>query len=201
MDIKHKETNNSLIDESSSIGKIFSHITNKTCFGTITAFSDKYTLQQNLKRNTKLESDIYYLRFCFNKFRGYFIENNGQDPAVEEVLIVYSMPDRQKELNDFLKSACRYYDQDAILLAAGGEASLWHKDGTEENLGSFHIDPAELRQAYSAIKGKPFRFGDPRCAGQDESSSLNECLAECVPSVCSTTIHLQVHRFYGILTG
>ena len=43
------------------------------------------------------------------------------------------------------------------------------------------MNPAELGQVYSVIKGKTFRFGNPYYAEQDKDYSTNECLLESVP--------------------
>lgn len=154
-----------------SLGRLFQHITNKTAFGVITAFRGENTLKENRKRNEKLEADIKSLRFGFNKVKGYYVEG-GKNPVAEESYIVYSAPGRDKELFDFLKSACKEFDQDSILLVTDGEASLYFRNGDELNLGAFHPNPSELGQAYSKLKGKPFRFGDPYY----EEEPVNECV-------------------------
>ncbi len=153
-------------------GRMFSHITNSTCFGTITAFRDEYSLQQNHERNKELEGQLRRLRFGFNKIEGFFVDNDGQNPVVEEIFIVFSTHIRKDELKNFLRSACRHYDQDATIFVADGKVSSWHKNGEEKEMDAFQLNPKGFRQAYSSLKGKPFHFGYPYFAKQNAFFSV-----------------------------
>ena len=143
-----------------SIGRIFQHVQNKDCFGIITAFRGSNTLKENQRRNEKLEQEIKRLRFGYNKVKGYYVEN-GKEPVIEESFIVYSSSDRDEELINFLKSACKEFEQECFLLVLDGVAELWDSKGSIQTIGDFHPTPSTLGSMYSRIKNKPFRFGDP----------------------------------------
>ncbi len=125
MAIISNNTNNDSINKANNDG-IPNCIDDNYCFGRITAFRDEYSLQQNFERNMRLESHIRRLRFGFKRIAGSF---DGGSQAENEFYIVFSMPDRQEELRNFLKSACLYFNQDDFLFVADGKTSIWHQNG------------------------------------------------------------------------
>ncbi len=140
-------------------------VADHTCFGKLTAFVDEYGVLKNRERNKELRQHIQALRFGFTEGEGMSIEKeefgsaegmpideDGKVRVADDVFIVFTTADREEELKNFCKSACRYYGQKNIMLTINNETYFWEANGEETKQDGFCPDYAPHVANYLAHK-------------------------------------------------
>lgn len=164
--------------QESSLSRIKKH-TEEHDTGTITAFryardcgkGEKYTKDENLKRNKSLLAKLQAKRYGVTSIKGSYIENYGTDTAREvgeNVFFVVDLNDTGELLKD-LKKLGLEFDQDSILyIPKGGERSELHGTNHCENgfPGFGKIKKYSQRvlgdtgKFFSRVNGRPFVFNE-----------------------------------------
>lgn len=153
----------------SSLSRLWKHHIEHPC-GTISAFRNEYTKQENLERTEQLRLRIGVCGYAFTKIQGKYIETNddGAKKNVSEIsFIVYDLFDQEDSLLDDLLRWGEFFNQDSITFARAGEDFYLY--GTTKRLGA---DPKYHQKrrlgafkggkigdfGFSSIRGRPFVF-------------------------------------------
>jgi hypothetical protein len=106
----------SLYVKESGLNRLVTKIMNHDC-GTITAFREIYSLEDNKKRNKSLMAKLMSNRYHLTKVEGSYIENIGTNEEVlvkEESFFVEDYNDKGTLKKDLIKFG-EEFDQDSIL--------------------------------------------------------------------------------------
>ncbi len=150
-----------------SLGRVYQHVQRQgeKSWAIITSWRAGLPKQENIARMAKLKASVRALGLGFFSLKGHWRECQDSDvpyeKCPEDALIDSVEPSLWVNgiTKDQAEKLMRVYEQDAIVFAGpetGGKVTLLFRRGTPVNLGKFH--PNAIAQAYSQVKGRPFRF-------------------------------------------
>jgi hypothetical protein len=177
-DIKHviQEALANKLNES-SLSRVWSQ-TKKHDFGTITAFrsardcgnGEKYTKEENMKRNTSLLAKLRAKGYGVTKIKGSYIENFGS-PNAREVgensFLVVDIKDSGNLKKDLMNLG-EEFEQDSIIFGKAGESGvLIGTNMCPDGYPGYHKEVSQggalfgkTGQFMSRVKGRPFVFSE-----------------------------------------
>ena len=154
---------NEFITES-GLSRVYQH-SKEHSIGTITAFRDANSTSTNKKLNKGLKTRLLALGYGVTAVKGSYIENHGQDNAVEvdeDVFLVVDLKDGNKLKENLIKLG-KKYDQDSILFINQGSNSgvlIGTNDTGYPGLGKQMILKralfGEKGEFYTKVNGRPF---------------------------------------------
>jgi hypothetical protein len=166
-----------------SLGRVFQHIKNagEKSWAIITSWRAGIPKRENMSRMQKLKQGVRSLGLGFFGLKGHWRE--CQNPNIEykecpsDKLIDSVEPSLW--INGITKAQAKKmmtrYEQDAIVFSGPetkGKVSLMFRKGAPMNIGKFH--PGAIAQAYSQVKGRPFKFEAFEYPAQSHAEALIE---------------------------
>lgn len=153
-----------------SLGRFWEHLKEGDPLAIISADRNEVSPKENKKNTEFLRTFILNAGFGFAKARGGYSEitnGNKVDVDNETSTIVYTTPDREKELFKLIMSLGVRFKQDSIFFVGTDGNAFWY--GTREDsscggigkkipLGKFH--PKQIGKYYTKIGKKHFSFDD-----------------------------------------
>ena len=154
------------LDEA-GMSRLLTHLDNRNV-GIITAFrgGSGEQLEVNLARNRELQAEIRKAGFGYLRLEGHYVENEGtpEETPVEEqsFFVIGSEEDDNGKLKGFLRSMMKKYQQESAIFKPWNSTTtdLIFRDNPAESmsLGTFSMDPKNIRKMYSTFKGRDFVF-------------------------------------------
>ena len=162
------------LDEGSLV-RLYQHTIDRN-IGIITAFRGRYTKQENLSRNGKLQAEIRSAGFGFYRMEGHYIEGFGseasKDVKEQSFLVIGDKGNDNGKLKGILKKLGGKYNQDSILYKSFGvknamligtqssdeEGNPVEFPGYNNEISVGEFKPMKVNQFYSKMKGRPFVF-------------------------------------------
>lgn len=147
----------------SSLSRIYRHNEKHDC-GTITAFRNEFTYNENLKRNKSLAYKLLKLRYSITKISGRYIEeteDGKSKPVTEESFFVVDIEDK-KNLKENLHKLGNEFEQDSVLfiphntIKGEDKAYFIFNNGSEKyfnGTGKFGYSDSPF---LSYVNGRPF---------------------------------------------
>ncbi len=151
----------------SNLSRILKHMISHDC-GTISAFRSTYSLEDNYRRNKKLMAMLFSVGFSVTEIAGVYIENYGEENAVEVEEQAFFVADIKNKgnLRNTLRKLGEVFFQDSILFIPkpGDESELWGTNKTSDFPGYGnkivfnHRGMGSSGQFMSKIRNKPFIY-------------------------------------------
>lgn len=150
-----------------SLGRVYQHAmrAGSKSFGIVSAFRSEKLRPENLKAHQALKSWVRAHGLGFFELVGHWRECRDRTIAyadcpeqdlVDATELTLFIPGITIDQTEFLR---REYDQDATLYSgpdSNGRVLELQRGGQRKDIGSF--SPQSVAQAYSVVKGRPFRF-------------------------------------------
>ncbi len=164
-----KEVNDGLLLEQ-SLGRVWSHLNDLSRpFGIITAFRQKNTREENLRKNRTLAAHTTNAGYGYFFVDGYFIENLGKPDEVavsEDSLFIIGDKGDNGRLKRFLLDMVKKFEQDSALFKPEESDQAFYMDSTghTSQLGKWVPNKISqymttLRHSKSTFMFESVRFG------------------------------------------